>query len=208
MQRLAGAINRALLGITRHWLALANTVMGLVLGLSFLAPWLMLSGHDAAGRLLYLAYRPLCHQLPERSFFIGGARPWYGLAELNEHLGYLAPARFLGDAYLGYKSAFCQRDVAIYAGHLLGGLLFGLLRRRVRVGRWQVFLLVIGLLPIALDGTAQLLGLLESTALRRTVTGLLFGASLVWCAFPWIDIGMAEAHQIARRSLEAEHAAD
>lgn len=203
-QSLARFINRLILFVTRHWLALASGVLAAVLGLAFLAPWLMLHGFAGAGTLLYLAYQPMCHQLPERSFFLGGPQPWYTLAELSQHLGYEAPPRFIGDPELGYKVAFCERDTSIYAGWLLGGIVFGLFRRRFRSLPWQGLLLLS--LPMGVDGLVQLFGILESTWMRRTVTGLLFGLAVIWFAYPLLERGMNEAHEIAKSSLEESDA--
>ena len=193
-------MHRLVLFVTRHWLALANAFLAAVLGLAFLTPWLMLHGFTGPGSLLYLAYRALCHQLPERSCFLGGPQPWYSLAELTVYLGYEAPPRFIGDPQLGYKVAFCERDTAIFAGWLLAGLVFGLFRSRIRPLPWQgLFLLSF---PMAVDGLLQLFGFLESTWARRTVSGLLFGAAVIWFAYPLVERGMNEARETAQRSLE------
>lgn len=200
------AINRLILFITRHWLALVNLAMALVLALALLAPALMLSGQTAAGQLVYLVYRPLCHQLPERSFFLGGPKAVYSLAEMSAHLGYEAPARWIGDAQLGYKMAFCERDAAIYAGWVLAGLAFALVRGRLRSLPWQG--LVLSMLPMAVDGTGQLFGAWESNWWMRAVTGLLFALGTVWFSFPYIEEGMKGAQGIALRSLEDGDAAD
>lgn len=203
---LLGAIHRLILAITRHWLAMANGAMALVLGLAFLAPWLMAHGLPWAGQVLYLAYRPLCHQLPERSFFLGGLRAAYTLQELDAHLGYEAPLRWIGDAELGYKMAFCERDAAIYAGWLLGGLAYGLVRRRGRFtsreGRlpWQAMVALAA--PMVVDGLGQLVGAWESTWWMRVFTGMLFALGTVAFVYPVIDRAMQEAQQIARQSLE------
>jgi len=199
-QRMACWANRFVLWFTRHWLALVNSVLAVVLGLAFLAPWLMLHGHGAGGQLIYLLYRPLCHQLPERSFFLGGAQPWYSYEQLAKALGTQVPARYIGNGQLGYKVAFCERDVAIYAGYLGLGLIFGLFRRRMKPLPWQVVILAI--IPMAIDGTIQLFGLAESTPLRRVLTGGLFGIAVMWFALPWVERGMSEAHQIAREGVE------
>jgi len=208
---VAGTIHRLILAFTRHWLALVNGAMGLVLGLAFLAPWLMLHGMSGAGQLLYLVYRPLCHQLPERSFFLGGPRAAYTLAELNAHLGYEAPARWLGDEELGFKVAFCQRDTAIYAGWLVGGLAYGLVRswgslmNRPHKGvPWQLMVTLAA--PMAVDGFGQLLGAWESTWWMRVVTGVLFAVGTVGFAYPFIDRAMKEAEGVALSSLEESNA--
>ena len=192
--------------MTRHWLALVNLALALVLALALLAPLLMLWGQTGAGQLVYLAFRPLCHQLPERSFFLGGPRPVYSLAQMSAHLGYEAPMRWIGDAQLGYKMAFCERDAAIYGGWVLAGLAFALLRGRLRPLPWQG--LVLTMVPMAVDGTGQLFGAWESTWWLRVITGVLFAVGTVWFAFPLIDDGMKGAQGIALRSLEDGDAAD
>ncbi len=198
-------VNRLILFITRHWVALVNAAMALILGLAFLAPWLMEHGYAGAGQMLYLLFKPTCHQLPERSFFVGGARPWYSLGQLTARLGFEPPLRFIGDAQLGYKVAVCERDVAIYAGWLLGGLAFGLLRRRIKQLPWPWFLAFLA--PMAVDGLLQLSGVVESDWFRRSATGLLFGVGVIWLAFPWLEQGMNEARDIVLRSLEDVRAA-
>jgi uncharacterized membrane protein len=196
--------HRLILAVTRHWLAVVNVAMGLVLGVALLAPWLMLHGAPGAGQLIYLMYRPLCHQLPERSFFLGGPQAAYTLPELNAHLGYEAPARWIGDAQLGFKMAFCERDAAIYAGWLAAGLGFGLVRRRFRGLSWQVMVALA--VPITVDGVGQLFGAWESTWWMRVITGVLFAVGTVGFAYPFIEQAMREAEDVALRSLEESDA--
>jgi uncharacterized membrane protein len=203
---LVRTLNQLILFATRHWLALVNASLALVLALSFLAPLLMRQGYTGAGNLLYWLFRPMCHQLPERSFFLGGPQLWYTYAELASHLGGDVPLRYVGDPQLGYKMAMCQRDVAIYAGWLLAGLAFALYRRQSRSIRWRW--LVLASLPIGVDGLLQLSGLVESNWQRRVATGLLFGIGLIWVAFPLVEWGMSDAGDIARRSLEESRAGE
>jgi len=65
----------------------------------------------------------------------------------------------------GHQMALCQRDVAIYGSIFIAGLGFNLVRRRLKPLSWQSFVVLIT--PMAVDGTLQLLGVLESTPLRR-----------------------------------------
>ncbi len=206
MERLVRLVNRLILSVTRHWLALVNTGMAVILAGALLAPVLMLRGHARAGNLLYRAYGPLCHQLPERSFFIGGPQHVYSLDELNAALGDVTPLRYVGNRELGYKMAMCERDVAIYAGWLIGGLLFGLLRRRLGPLRWQIALILS--VPMAVDGLAQLVGIAESNWERRTLTGLLFALAVVWLVYPLLERGMGEAASLAAASLEGAGVGD
>ena len=97
-----------------------------------IAPWCA-----AIGRLLYVVYGPACHQLPERSLFLFGSKTTYTLDEFHA-LGLLQDAdllerkQFLGNDRLGFKIAFCQRDFALYGGLWIGGLIFGLVRKRLK----------------------------------------------------------------------------
>ncbi len=175
--------------IARHWLALANLGLFAFMVPPLLAPLLMAAGYEAPARVIYLAYRAACHQLPSRSYFLFGPRPVYSAEELRPFLNPADPAAFVGSPELGFKIAFCERDVAIYGLMLVAGLAYGLLRGRIRALDWRLFLVLI--LPLALDGTTQLVGLRESDWLLRTVTGSLFGVGWVWLAYPRVDRAMA-----------------
>jgi uncharacterized membrane protein len=119
-----------------------------------------------------------------------------------------ASRAFIGDETLGYKVALCERDVAIYGGILFAGIAFGLLRNRVRPLPVLVWL-VIGILPIALDGGIQLMGQLpgwplpprESTPLFRSITGGLFGVMNVWLAYPYVEEAMVETRALTAAKL-------
>jgi len=140
--------------------------------------------------------------------------------------------RFLGNEQMGYKMALCERDMGIYGAVLLAGLFYGLLRRFRPVNMdgqlvgikplpvWAF--LLFGLGPIALDGFSQLfsqyiavlvpegasvltmLPLRESTPLLRTLTGAIFGVSLVWLTYPHIDRSMQQTAESQREALFGE----
>jgi uncharacterized membrane protein len=170
-----------------HWLALANLLAALFAGLPLLAPLLMAAGWSTPAALIYAAYGFACHNWPGRSYFLFGPQ---GLVVGDPAaLGPLAQARdFVGNAVLGFKVAYCERDLAIYGTVLLAGLLYALLRSRARpLPPW---LFVVCLLPMALDGGTQLVGWRESTWLLRTLTGALAGAVGVWLVYPRIDLAL------------------
>ena len=181
--------------IARHWLALFNSIVALYLLLPILAPALAKAGLTTPASLLYMVYSATCHQLPERSYFLFGEQPLYSLSALEtsgleEGLGLFGRRAFRGDEVSGYKIAVCQRDVAIYGSVALAGLLFALLRGRARAPSLWVYLLL--LIPMALDGLTQLFGLRESNWWLRSVTGALFGGASVWLAYPYLEAAMRD----------------
>jgi uncharacterized membrane protein len=192
--RLTRWLSRLVHGLSRHWLLLANLAIGLYVALPFLAPILLNAGHERAGNLVYLLFRPLCHQLPERSFFLFGPHWVYSLSDLQQRTGLeLVPLRFVGAPDLGYKLAVCERDTAIYAAMLLAGLAYGLVRNWLKPLPFKAFLALIA--PMAVDGFGQLFSLWDSTWLTRVVTGGLFGLATIWLCYPHINRGMAEVQR-------------
>jgi uncharacterized membrane protein len=203
-------IDRQLYRFSRHWLFFFNVVIGIYVGLPFLAPVFQHWGMPAPANLIYTVYSPLCHQMAYRSWFLFGEQITYSPAELQTRVGiepYTGSGRlqaraFTGNAQMGYKVAYCERDVAIYAGVLLTGLLFAMavqLGQQPKPLHWLLYVLI-GILPIALDGFSQLFsqppfGWLvqrESTPLLRTLTGLLFGIANVALAYPYVLESMRE----------------
>lgn len=230
-------IDKAVHGFTKHWLAVFNVVAFIYVGLPILAPILMNAGAEGPARAIYTIYSPLCHQMAQRSFFLFGEQTAYPreiagteLQPIEAYVGdlpefqdidpenwpafFLASRKFIGNEQMGYKMALCERDIGIYGFVLIGGLLFGMLRYRINIKPLPFFLfIVIGILPIALDGFSQLfsywvvpsdggaasglLGLIqrllplrESTPAMRAFTGGLFGLMLVWLAYPHVEKGM------------------
>lgn len=197
--------DRIVLWIARHWLALFNAAIFVYVAVPFLAPVFMHMGLTGSGRLIYLIYSPTCHQLPDRSYFLFGEQIVYTLEELEAAqvlpgVGILERRQYIGDAVIGWKVALCQRDVAIYGSLLVGGLLFGALRRKVAKLPLKVYLLF--LLPIAIDGLTQLFGLRTSTWWLRTLTGSLFGLATAWLAYPYIEESMNDIRYSIVRKLD------
>jgi uncharacterized membrane protein len=214
------ALDRAILALARHWLLAFNLFVFTYVGLPFLAPVLMQVGANGPARVIYTLYSPLCHQLGYRSWYFFGERAAYPRDIFQQYAGIdpndlWAARAFVGNAQMGYKVAFCERDVAIYGAIFFGGVLYGLpyLRRRIRPLHWIAWALI-GLVPIAADGFSQLFSqypyntlplfsLLpprESTPLLRTLTGGLFGLANVWLAYPYVEESMRDIWQ----NLEAK----
>ncbi len=201
-RRLSDAINRLAVGFARHWLAIFNIVVAIFIALPFLAPVLMRAGATGAGTLIYKVYAPTCHQLPERSIFLFGADRFYSVKQLESD-GYIPEGlnilqreqlRWDGSAQAGWKVAVCERDVAIYGAMLIAGLIFGLLRPRLKrngkMAKLPLWVYLLTLLPIAVDGFTQLFGLRESTPELRFLTGALMGAATVFFAYPYVEDAM------------------
>jgi uncharacterized membrane protein len=202
-----------------HWLAVINVWLAIYVGLPLLAPVLMANGLVWPATIIYKSYLFLCHELPHRSYFLFGPQAVYSLQELVEAAGVDALwgyplggdyREFVGNAELGFKVSLCQRDMAIYSTMLLTGLVFSVLRQRVKpISVWVYFTL--GLVPIGLDGVSQLLSYIvpslmpggvprESNWMLRTLTGALFGWATMALALPYLHESFtAMEEQLAER---------
>lgn len=241
-------LDKLIYRLSRNWVTAVNLLLAIYVGLPILAPVLMNVGLTLPARAIYTVYRPMCHQMATRSFFLFGEQVAYPRAlagtdlqpleayapQLPEFSGvtdenwvdfFFAAQRFVGNEQLGYKMALCERDMAIYGFLLLGGILYGFLRKRRQIKPLPLWLFIlIGMGPIALDGFSQLFGyyatpldgsaasgiqaaigsvfpLRESTPFLRTFTGAIFGFMLAWLTFPHIDGGMRGTEQEVGRKL-------
>lgn len=209
--------------LSRHYLALINFLLFLYVGLPFLAPIFMKTNHPLPATIIYRMYGTMCHQLAFRSWFLFGEQPYYpreltGISGIisyemlqnSQDIDLIEARNFVGNAVTGYKVALCERDVAIYAFMLLFGLMFAALGRRMRPIPWFMWV-ILGLIPIGLDGGSQLFGMIpflaevipmrESTPLLRTLTGGLFGWMTAWYLFPMLEETARETRHIIRHKI-------
>lgn len=220
--------------LSNHYTLLFNLIVLFYVGLPFAAPVFMKIGWNTPGRIIYTVYGQLCHQLAYRSWFLFGEQPAYPdqLAHVSglmtfEQLTGINPLdttqsrEFIGNQVAGFKVAFCERDVALYGGILLFGLIFAATGRRLRSLPWYLWVLI-GILPIAIDGVTQLTSLInwswlswlpvrESTPFLRTLTGGLFGITTAWYGYPYVEGTMREtrailAHKVAVIAKDRENA--
>jgi uncharacterized membrane protein len=168
--------------VRRHWLATLNVALGLFVAGALAAPLLAALGWRAAADGIYAAYHLTCHQWAFRSFFLFGPQGIYSQQQLAD-TG-VDPFGFVGDAGLGWKMAFCERDLAIYLGLMAVGLVYAR-RRGLPASGFALYGVLI--LPMALDGFTQLFGWRESTWELRVATGLLFGLASAWLVLPRLD---------------------
>ncbi len=149
--------------LSSYWILLFGLLFGIYVGLPFLAPALMAIGLSGLGRIIYLVYSFLCHQLPERSYFFFGPQTSYSLAQIQAAWqntnNPLILRQFIGNPAMGWKMAWSDRMVSMYTSTWLFGLLWWPLRKRIKPLPWWGFALF--LLPMAVDGTAHLVSDLQ-----------------------------------------------
>jgi len=73
----------------------------------------------------------------------------------------------------GNQMPFCARCTAIFLGFVIG--LGFMVFYKIELDERFIFLILIGLVPIGVDGLGQLFGFWGSTNLIRVITGLLVG---------------------------------
>jgi len=164
-----GRLERGVEWGLRHWLLIVNTGAALYAGLPWLSPLAKATGHPLIGDLLFRLYTPLCHQKPERSFF-----------------------------FCGHQVGFCHRCAAMYTSIVVAGLLFGLLRRRIRPTSLKIAGLL--LLPMLIDGGTHLIDDLFGLGFRgggdaigtlnfwlRMITGVLVGVAVLLVVYPRVE---------------------
>ncbi|MFC1997255.1 glutaredoxin family protein [Chloroflexota bacterium] len=217
---------------SRHYLFVINLMLLIYVGLPIIAPVFMKAGLELPATGIYRIYGGMCHQLSYRSWFLFGEQPVYprAAANLDEYLtfnqatgldeeGILAARQFVGNEQVGYKTALCQRDVAIYGAMFLYGVLFAVTGRKWKslpIWAWILF----GVMPIALDGVSQLISqwvampelsflqpifgwipFRESSPFLRTLTGFLFGFTTAWFGFPLIEDAMADTRRLMKTKI-------
>ncbi len=193
-------MNRAVFWLSKHWLALANLWWGAYIALAFLAPVLAHYGYAQGATWVYRFYQPFCHQQPVRSWFLFGAQSHYTVESELIPPELQKDRDFYGNATLGYKVAFCERDVAIYGAMALGGLAYALARRFTKIPPLPLWAYVaFAIAPMGLDGGYQLLTQIlalikpgtflphETTPLLRSLTGALFGLGSIAVAYPYLN---------------------
>ena len=213
------------LWFSRHYLALINVILALYVFLPILAPVMMKIGYTDHATTIYQLYRPLCHQLAYRSFFLFGEQAAYPLdvpagsdrltyqqVSGNSREDMQLASEFIGNEHVGYKIAICQRDIAIYGSLLLFGVIFGLTGRKFKPLPWWLWV-VLAIGPLGLDGVWQLVSQMqfsflnwlparESTPFLRVATGAAFGWFTAWFGIPTIEESVREE----RLRLEAKAA--
>jgi len=172
---------------TGFWFIAFALIAGAYVGLPFLAPLFMAMNWNGAGKAIYFIYSFLCHQLPQRSYFLFGPKITYSLPEIQaawrETTNPLILRQFVGNAQMGWKVAWSDRMVSMFTSTWVFGLLWYPFRRRIpALPIWGLFLF---LLPMALDGTSHFIsdfwgigqGFRDTNLWLAILTGYIFPAT-------------------------------
>ena len=119
------------------------------------APVAIADGHSAIAFNIYLPFSYLCHQIPARSFYFA------------EH-----------------PLAVCSRCTGIYAGFLLGVIVYPIVRSLRSAETPERKWLFIAALPLAIDFFLEFLGIWQNTHSSRFFTGALLGSVVVFYVLP------------------------
>ena len=138
------------------WLVSAVTVT-LLVALIVVAPLMAAGGHGELAQVIYRAFGVLCHQLPERSYFIEG-----------------------------HKLAVCSRCTGLYAGFAFTLLLYPLIRSLRTTTFPPRSWLFLAAMPLAIDFSLTFFGIWENTHTSRLLTGALLGSVAVFYVVPGI----------------------
>ena len=154
--------------------AITAAVTLMFVSLVVIAPLAIANGHDFAALVIYRAFGKVCHQIPERSFYLAG-----------------------------HPFAVCARCTGIYFGFAAGVVLYPLVRSlKCGSAPARKWLLLAGL-PAALDFTLGFTGVWENTHLTRSVTGALLGAVTAFYVVPGLmDLSRMSFRRSQKTSVE------
>ncbi|MBI4318211.1 MAG: DUF2085 domain-containing protein [Chloroflexi bacterium] len=105
--------------VARRWLFTLNLANAIIVIVAVLVPYIHLAGLHWLAQPIFAAYRFICVQNPDHSYFV-----------------------------FGYQMAMDQRMVAIFAATFVAGVGYGLVRHRLRPLDWRVFALLIAPLVV------------------------------------------------------------
>ncbi len=149
-------------------------------------------------------YSNFCHQRPQSSLFLFGgenSKPFYTLDELKElnvvpfDSNVSSGEGYWGDEEIGYKVAYCIRDVGIYSALSLMGLFLVLfMNKRRKLTKFHAILILLFMLPMVFDGFFQVFVMVFNpdwvpdgyllSMFKKFLTGMLFGIGAAMLIFP------------------------
>jgi uncharacterized membrane protein len=164
-----GAIQRAVRRKRRarwfneHWLGILLTLFLLFNLGPWFAPVFMKFGWTTPATVTYTLYSPLCHQMAQRSFFLFGEDVMYAPEALpfalsgNTGEDTRRLRQFRGNEELGWKIAWSDRMISMYGGLWFAMLLIATLSRFRRIRPLPLWVFVLTLLPMLLDGGTHMI---------------------------------------------------
>ena len=156
------------------WLIAAGgslVVMSLIIG----APLALDAGHPFWSLTIYRAFSYVCHQIPERSFFIAG-----------------------------HQFAVCSRCTGLYAGFTAATVVYPLVRSLRQTEAPARKWLFIAAAPLAIDFALGYLGIWDNTHSSRFASGALLGAVAVFFVMPGLmDLSLRDWGKKRKRSLSS-----
>jgi uncharacterized membrane protein len=153
------------------WLIAAAGAAGFLL-MIIGAPLALSTGHPFWGFTIYRSFSYVCHQIPERSFFIAG-----------------------------HQFAVCARCTGLYAGFAAATFVYPLVRSLRRVSAPPRKWLFIAAAPLAIDFALGFFGIWDNTHSSRFLTGALLGSVSVFYVMPGLmDLSLREWRQRDKRS--------
>jgi uncharacterized membrane protein len=176
-------LDRAARGVLRHWLFLINGTVVLYATLPWIGALAKEAGSTTAGDLIFQLYQATCHQLADRSFFVGSSQVCY-----------------------------CHRCTALYSAIALAGLIYGLIRwKQPLSNRLALYaavpIFIDGLWHIANDVLPSLAlrpAANDTASLNfwlRMATGVLFGLAVVMWTYPRLSRELDGIQAVSSRKV-------
>lgn len=148
------------------WLIVAMGCLA-VMSLILAAPLALKAGHPFWALTIYRGFSYVCHQIPERSFFIAG-----------------------------HPFAVCSRCTGLYVGFAAAAFAYPLVRSLRNTEAPRRKWLFLAATPLAIDFAVGYLGIWENTHSSRFTTGALLGAAAVFYVMPGLmDLSLREWRQ-------------
>ena len=145
------------------------------LSLLVITPYLA-ARHNSLSSFFYYFFSHFCHQRPERSLFL-----------------------------FQKQLPVCARDTALYAAAFISSIGYPFFRRICTPTMPSLRYLALFLLPMAVDGGTQLLGLRESTNTLRVITGGIAGLAVPFYFIPLMmassSVEVEDSHSTDREGI-------
>lgn len=140
------------------------------------APIAKENGFSSFANPVYKFFSYLCHQMPERSFY------------LDEH-----------------PLAVCARCFGFYGGFFLGIIIYPLIRQLRDTEPLPRFWLFAAMIPMGIDWSLTFFGIWENTHFSRLLSGLILGAACAFFIIPAaVEIGYYLGEKFQRKSTRFE----